>query len=313
MHFTFELTFQKFPYQQVIQVDVPQIEKFEKSARLFNKSRLARFMGAPLKLGYSKAIEVCTKINNQPLEVKATTFWGESFYVIFPEIVSMQIYRYGFFEEELTRVFLRYLKPGMTLFDVGSHFGYYSLLGAALVGSEGRVNAFEPTPRTFEMLKKNVAGRSNIMISNTAAFSTSAEMSFVDYGLAYSAFNSFYPGKTLPEMKPLAKPKYLNIKTVTIDEYISDKKIEPDFLKIDAEASEIDVLQGMENTLTRIKPIITIEVGDIKGPQGAILSKPAVEYILKKGYRCIELDQSKEMEHKVQNHYTYDNLLFLPN
>lgn len=55
--------------------------------------------------------------------------------VVIAELVSLFIYRYGFFEEGLTNIFLHYLKPGMTFFDIGAHFGYFTLLGSALVGT----------------------------------------------------------------------------------------------------------------------------------------------------------------------------------
>ena len=45
------------------------------------------------------------------------------------------------------------LSPGDMFIDVGGHIGYHSVLGASLVGSRGRVIAFEADPRNFERLK----------------------------------------------------------------------------------------------------------------------------------------------------------------
>jgi hypothetical protein len=56
---------------------------------------------------------------------------------------------------------LRYLKTvvhrGDVVADVGAHIGYYTLSLARLVGEQGHVFAFEPTPATAALLKKNVA------------------------------------------------------------------------------------------------------------------------------------------------------------
>lgn len=47
-----------------------------------------------------------------------------------------------------TQAFIRQLlRPGMVAFDVGAHHGFYTLLMAQCVGSEGLVVAFEPSPK----------------------------------------------------------------------------------------------------------------------------------------------------------------------
>jgi len=59
------------------------------------------------------------------------------------ELVSTFIYRFGYFESDLSTLFARYLKPGMTVFDIGPHYGYMTLLCATAVGATGSVHAFE--------------------------------------------------------------------------------------------------------------------------------------------------------------------------
>jgi FkbM family methyltransferase len=49
-----------------------------------------------------------------------------------------------------------YLQPGMTFVDIGAHVGYFSVLAARIVGPDGRVYAFEPAPRNYELLLANV-------------------------------------------------------------------------------------------------------------------------------------------------------------
>jgi predicted methyltransferase len=113
-------------------------------------------------------------------------------FVIILEFVSLHIYRYGFFEEGLTRMIMKYLKHGMTFFDIGTHFGYYTLLASFLVSEEGQVHSFEPTPSTFEILKANVSNKNNVILNNKAVFSERRNIAMNDYGIKYSAFNSLY-------------------------------------------------------------------------------------------------------------------------
>jgi FkbM family methyltransferase len=63
----------------------------------------------------------------------------------------------GKYEPQETVLVRRLLRPGMVFLDVGANWGYFTLLGAHVVGSTGRVISFEPHPLLYEMLSQNVA------------------------------------------------------------------------------------------------------------------------------------------------------------
>jgi FkbM family methyltransferase len=71
--------------------------------------------------------------------------------VLAPGLVAV-----GEWEPGETALLGAFLKPGMTVVDVGAHVGYYSVLAGRLVGPRGLVLAFEPDPRNFELLLANV-------------------------------------------------------------------------------------------------------------------------------------------------------------
>ena len=106
-----------------------------------------------------------------------------------PEPVSKSIWRYGYFEEDVCLAMLYYLERGMTFIDVGAHIGFFTLLGSYLVGREGKVLSFEPTPSTYRLLKKNVVNCPNVCIYNCTAFSEETNIKFYDYGLEKSSYN----------------------------------------------------------------------------------------------------------------------------
>lgn len=54
------------------------------------------------------------------------------------------------------------VRGGDTIFDVGAWIGPYSLFFSKLVGSGGKVVAFEPSPKSFTMLVDN-ANRNEIL------------------------------------------------------------------------------------------------------------------------------------------------------
>ena len=72
--------------------------------------------------------------------------------VVLPEMISLQLYMYGLFDELVTGMALRAGRQGDVVLDVGAHFGYFTLLFSRLVGESGRIVSLEPTPSTFAVL-----------------------------------------------------------------------------------------------------------------------------------------------------------------
>jgi FkbM family methyltransferase len=111
------------------------------------------------------------------------------------------------------------------------------MLASELVGKDGKVISFEPTPRTFASLSENAAGKNNISIYNNAVLDTETEIEFYDYGPKYSAFNSFKKRESdAIFFKDTAKS--FVTKTVSIDSFCKKNHVVPTFIKIDAEGSE---------------------------------------------------------------------------
>ena len=70
----------------------------------------------------------------RPDKHEVPLFWGQPMTIVYPEYVSAQIGRYGFFDLAFTETIIDLIRPGMVVYDVGAHFGYYSLLASQLVG-----------------------------------------------------------------------------------------------------------------------------------------------------------------------------------
>ncbi len=63
----------------------------------------------------------------------------------------------GWYERDKAKLLAAALDTGSIFYDVGANVGFYSLLGAACVGSGGRVIAFEPVPENLLILQKHIA------------------------------------------------------------------------------------------------------------------------------------------------------------
>ncbi|MFX0133321.1 MAG: FkbM family methyltransferase [Candidatus Hodarchaeota archaeon] len=281
---------------------------------LFSKStRIEKLKKKPAKLIYSKILEKITRLGKIAIKIRAKTFWDQDMIVAIPGRASLRLYRYGFFEEGLTRMILEYLKPGMTFFDIGAHFGYYTLLSSEIVGNLGRIHSFEPTPSTLNTLRDNVSNNDNIIINNYAVFSKEKNVFINDYGTKYSAFNSIYDARLPKDVHEKLKVIKYEVESISIDRYVKNNAIIPDFIKIDAESSEYEILLGMEKTINNFSPIITIEVGD-KGVNGVPRSKDIINFLIDRGYQPYEFKEGKIVHHIVKNEpYQYENIIFLSN
>jgi FkbM family methyltransferase len=246
------------------------------------------------------------------LRRRAKTFWGESMEIVLPEPESTVIHRYGIYEPETTAFLLRYLKPGMTFLDIGAHFGYFTLLGARIVGELGQVHSFEPTKKSYEVLRTNTNLKTNIVINNTAVFSHRTTLAFRDFGQTLSGLNSLHEPRLERSVRRGVKETAYRVDALSIDEYVIDKRITPSFVKIDAESAEESILSGMVETIRLHSPVITVEVGDM-GVEGVLPSRDLISRVTTvHGYDALEYRGGEIVSHNLRDRYSYGNLLLVP-
>lgn len=246
----------------------------------------------------------------KPFRIRFRTLWGDKIQCYLPD--GNAIFYYGCpGEANLTNFFINFLKEGDIFIDIGAHFGFYSLLAARLVEKKGKVHSFEPTPRTFEFLKKNVSFLSNVIVNQAAVWDKEKIISFVDYGPRYSAFNS-YQERESEDLNFLRKnKKIINVKTIVLDKYCQENNIQPTFIKIDAEGAEHFILEGMSYILKSSRPLISLEVAG--GKEWKENCQKSIEILLSNDYQPFEItSDGKLIAHKIKEEYGRDNLIFIP-
>lgn len=243
---------------------------------------------------------------------RVSTFWGTRMTLYPPEVVSSAILRWGFHEPDLTAVLILGLGPGMTFFDVGAHYGYFSLLADYLMEGAGQVHAFEPTPSSYGVLAENIAGRESIRATAAAVWRDGSGAEIRDYGIALSAYNSLRRARIPGLLDELRRPARRKVPTLALDDYCRSTGARPDLVKVDAEGAEMEILQGMSSlVLPELRPIVTLEVGDL-GVGGAAPSRELVETMLSHGYEAWEPRRGHLVPHEPVEHYAYGNLVFTP-
>lgn len=144
-----------------------------------------------------------------------------------------------------------FIRPGMTVVDVGGHIGTFTLMAAARVGERGKVFSFEPEKSNFASLTKNVELNhlSQATAFNNAVSDNSGHVNF------YLSEDS--EGHSLiKENGPVSAVTSADV--VTLDQ-LPLRRV--DLLKIDAEGSELAVLRGAQKLL-RSNPNIVLIIED---------------------------------------------------
>lgn len=156
----------------------------------------------------------------------------------------------GVWEFWVTGAMTQLVKPGMVAVDIGANLGYFTLLLADLVRPNGRVHAFEPNPAIAALLKRNV-------IVNGFTDHVTVHVRALGDGTADSyqlVVPANYPGGAWVKALAEDDPRGQRIEVRRLDTF---KQIEQaDFIKIDAEAAEETIWDGMSGLLARGRPLI---------------------------------------------------------
>lgn len=161
-------------------------------------------------------------------------------------------------EEATTALFKKVVKPGNVVLDLGANMGYFTLLAARLVGESGKVFAFEPEPKNFNYLKRNIDlnGYSNVEAIQKAVSSKKGKtkLFICSYDSGHHTIEQCDGIEVYSQGKPFEK-NWIEIDTVALDEFLEDKTEKVDTIKMDVEGAEALAVLGMRNILRNNKKI----------------------------------------------------------
>lgn len=223
--------------------------------------------------------------------------------------VTNQVYWNGWegYEPESTSLFFRLATRAQTTLDVGAHVGFYALL-AAHANASGHVFAFEPMPKSFNRLTRNVAlnetGNVECVASAVGATDGTADFFFsndeIPCSSSLSAEFMSWAGESV---------RKLDVSVVSLDGFLRARGVgRVDLVKVDTESTEPDVLRGMAETLARDAPTILCEVLPGQG-SGPLLE----EIVFPLGYRAYLLTpDGPQARDRIEGHAEWLNYLFAP-
>jgi FkbM family methyltransferase len=198
------------------------------------------------------------------------------------EFIDREIYMHGCFEPDTTRAIQHFVKPGMTVFDVGANIGAHTCLFAKHVGEHGKVIAFEPMPWALAKMKRNLALNNfrNVSIENRALSDENGkfELHFRSSWKLGAARSTEHRDS----LEPIA------VDLITLDE-LSEPRL--DFLKVDVDGFELKVFRGAVRTLKTLRPTVITELGENAGEIIDLLKSCGYGFLHEKTLtRCVSLE-----------------------
>ena len=208
---------------------------FRRVVQIVSGMRLRRF--GPFDLAYRRLFE--------RLRTDVAVVRGHRLHVDpNDQVVAQGLLVHATWEPFESELFEQALEPGMVVFCLGAHIGYYALLAARRVGPRGRVYAFEPSPENFRLLVKNVEanGYRNV-IPVPKAVSNVTGRATLYLNASNTGDHRIYPG---------AEPRAsLGIDVVRLDEWLRGGETVADLVQMDLQGAEMLALEGMEELLAR--------------------------------------------------------------
>ena len=206
------------------------------------------------------------------------------------EETSRALFVSGEYEPVSMAALQRFLSPETVFLDIGANVGLYTLIASRRVGHDGHVYSFEPSSRELAVLRRNVS------LSNCANVTVipAAVADRMGTGTLRIAAGRHRGQNTLAQSfgyPGVDEERKESVALVSLDELHRAGKIRrPNVIKIDAEGSELHVLQGAKSLLSEAMPVIAFEVNDTLLRASGASAAAVVDLLLALGYRLHRLD-----------------------
>lgn len=219
----------------------------------------------------------------------------------------VEILNFGDYESEEIQMIQHFLKADSVILDIGANIGWYSLHLASKV-PHGKVIAFEPIPKTFDYLKRNIAlnNLKNIEIYN---FGLSDKEEILDF-----YYDPKLTGATsLRNLHEDREKIKIKCEVKRMDDVVPKLTGKIDFIKCDVEGAEIFVIRGGIEIIKREKPVIFLEMLRKWAAKFGYHPNDIILILTEIGYNCYYAEDGKLINiNGVTDETKATNFFFIP-
>lgn len=163
------------------------------------------------------------------------------------------------YELRLQHFYEHFLVAGMHSVDVGAHVGRHGLEILRLVGPSGRVLLFEPLPDLYAKLRTTIQSARRGANVEVLPYALSDETGATEFCVALDALA--YSGMRERRYDSETQVVRITVEVRRLDDIISDWP-RLDYIKIDTEGAEWNVIKGAAQSIERFRPVISFEFGE---------------------------------------------------
>jgi FkbM family methyltransferase len=271
-------------------------------------ARVRRFRAKPARMRYvamANRVRMVAPWVPTPLRLSFGCWWFAEHSALDRELI------YDGFEIAEAAFVARFLRPGMTVLDVGAHHGLYTLLASKCVGRDGRVIAFEPSSRERRRLETHLRWNrcSNVDVQSCALGDRAGEADLYLVEGAHDWCNSL----RAPDVE--ARTSKVRVEVRRLDDVLEGMSWpRVDFIKLDVEGAELSFLHGAQRMLRGdVRPAILVEVQDVRTAPWGYAAREIVRLLADAGYSWFALADDGSLESVSNELSFYDgNLVALP-
>lgn len=157
------------------------------------------------------------------------------------------------YEKYTTRLFKKVIKEGDVVVDLGANIGYFTLLAAKLVGKNGKVYSFEPEPKNYNYLQRNIKlnGYDNAIAIQKAISDkiSKVKLYICPYDSGHHTIGQYEGIRAYKPNFVYEKEEFIEVETIPLDNFFNEKGESINVIKMDVEGAEMLALSGMDKIL----------------------------------------------------------------
>jgi FkbM family methyltransferase len=247
-------------------------------------------------------------LSKLPLPMRLS--WG-AWWLARNDVISNRLRVGRGFEEAEQKFLLRFLQPGMTIFDLGAHYGLYTLLASKRVGSGGRVIAFEPSPRERQQLQRHldVNRCQNVQVEAVAVGGEDGTAELYVCMEQFTSYNSLRPPAV---SEPTVK---VEVPLIKLDSYLEKAQLPTvDFIQMEVEGAELGVLRGASKLFSPpYRPIFMCELADERTQPWDYQSVAIYDFLSAQDYQLFSITPAGTLRPcPRREQFVDDNLIAVP-